>query len=96
MTVAFAALHERLHYRGEDTHLHVVAFDDGQMFFSRHRPPLYDAMARPIAPREVVPGSYVYIRYRAERGRRIMEAIQLVRLPEENPPFDPVPGDGHR
>jgi hypothetical protein len=35
MTVAYAALHHTLRFRGEDTNLFVAAFDDGRMFFSR-------------------------------------------------------------
>jgi hypothetical protein len=96
MTIAFAALHERLRYRGENTKLYVAAFDDGTMFFSRRQPALYDALARLIAQREVPPGSYVNVRYHVERGINRMDAIQLVRLPEEKPPFDPVPDGGHR
>jgi hypothetical protein len=95
MTVAFAAIHQSLRYRGEDTGLHVLAFDDETTFFSRRRPPLYDAMAKLIAQQEVPPGSYVNVRYHEERGINRMDAIQLVRLPEEEPPFDPVPDDGH-
>jgi hypothetical protein len=95
MTVAFAAIHQSLRYRGEDTKLYVAAFDDGTMFVSRRQPALYDALARMIAQREVPPGSYVNVRYHEERGINRMDAIQLVRLPEEEPPFDPVPDDGH-
>jgi hypothetical protein len=95
MTVAFAALHQRLLYRGEDTKLYVAALDDGQMFFSRRRPPLYDAMAHLMPQREVPPGSYVNVRYHEEGGINRMEAVQVVRFPEEEAPFDPVPDDGH-
>ncbi len=65
------------------------------MFFSRHQPPLYDAAAKRIAVREVLSGSYVKVRYRQERGINQMEAVQLVRVAEDAPPFDPVPDDGH-
>jgi hypothetical protein len=95
MTVAFAALDARLRYRGEDTGLHVLAFDDGTTFVSRRRPPLYDAMAKLIAQREVPPGSYVNVRYHVERGINRMEAVQLVHLFEEQSPFDPAPDDRH-
>ena len=54
MTVAYAALHRTLTYRGEDTGLYVAAFDDGTLFFSRHQPPLEDAAAKRIEPREVL------------------------------------------
>jgi hypothetical protein len=95
MTVAFAAVHRTLDYRGEDTGLFVVAFDDGTKFFSRHQPKLYDASAQPIASREVVPGSYVNVRYSEHQKRKLMQAIQLVREPEEEPPFRPILDDGH-
>jgi hypothetical protein len=95
MTVAFAALHRRLLYRGEETTLYAVALEDGTMFFSRHQPPLYDKAARLIAPREVLPGSYVNVRYREERGRKWMEAVQVVKTAEDQSPFDPILDDGH-
>jgi hypothetical protein len=95
MTVAFAALHQRLRYRGEDTGLHVVVFRDGTTFCSRRQPPLYDAGAKLLAPREVLPGSFVNVRYSEERGVNWMHAVQVVRLNEDDPPFDPVPDDGH-
>ena len=95
MTITFAAVHRTLHYRGEDTGLYVVAFDDCTTFFSRRQPPLYDAAARQMSPREVLPGSFVYVRYREHLGRKLIDAIQLVREPEEDPPFDPVLDDGH-
>ena len=95
MTVAFAALHRTIRYKGEDTGLHLVAFEDRTMFFSKQQPKLYDAMAKPIVPREVPPGSYVNVRYRVERGVNRMVAIQIVRQPEEGSPFDPILDDGH-
>ena len=95
MTIAFAAIHRTLAYQGRDTGLHVVAFDDGSTFFSHRQPPLYDAMARPISPREIPPGSRVNVRYRDERGRKLMEAIQILLLAEDPSPFDPVLDDGH-
>ena len=95
MTIAFAALHKHLRYRGEDTKLYVAAFDDGTMFFSRRQPALYDALAQLIAHREVPPGSYVNVRYHEHRGRKLMEGIQLVREPDEETPFDPIQDDGH-
>ncbi len=96
MTLAFAALHRTLLYRGEDTGLHVLAFTDGEVFISRHRPKLYDAAARPIPSRELLPGTYVNLRYSERQQCKLMEAIQLVRLPpEEESPFRPVLDDGH-
>ena len=95
MTIAFAAVHRTLAYDGQDTGLHVVAFDDGDIFFSHRQPPLYDALARPMSPREVPPGSRVNVRYREERRQKWMEAIQILMLAEDPPQFDPVLDDGH-
>jgi hypothetical protein len=95
MTIAFAAVHRTLRYRGEDTGLYVAAFDDGTTFISRRQPRLYDASARPIASREVIPGTYVNVRYSDHQKRILLEAIQLVREPEEEPPFLPILDDGH-
>ena len=95
MTVAYAALHRTLRYRDEDTGLHVLAFEDRTMFFSKRQPKFYDAMAKPVAPREVLPGSYVNVRYHVERGVNRLRAVQIVRRPPEESPFDPVPDDGH-
>jgi hypothetical protein len=95
MTVAYAALHQTLRYKGEDTGLHVLAFDDRRMFFSKQPPKFYDAVAKPIAPREVPPGSYVNVRHHLEHGVNRMTAVQIVRQPEEESPFDPVLDDGH-
>jgi hypothetical protein len=95
MTIAYAALHRTLRYRDEDTGLFVAAFDDGRMFFSRRQPPLYDRQAERIPVREVLAGSYVNIKHKIERGINLMEAVQLVREPSQEHPFDPVPDDGH-
>jgi hypothetical protein len=95
MTIAYAALHRTLRYRGEDTKLYVAAFDNGRMFFSRNQPPLYDRQARPIPPKEVLPGSYVNIKFAIERGFNLMEAVQVVREPPQESPFDPILDDGH-
>jgi hypothetical protein len=95
VTVAFAAVHRTLNYRGEDTGLFVMSFDDGTTFISRRQPRLYDASARAIASREIVPGTYVNVRYSEHQKRKLLEAIQLVREPEEEPPFRPIPEDGH-
>jgi hypothetical protein len=62
MTVAFAAVHNTLRYRGEDTGLFVVSFDDGTTFISRRQPRLYDASARPRAWREIFSGTKVNLR----------------------------------
>jgi hypothetical protein len=43
----------------------------------------------------VVPGTCVYVRYHEHRGRKLMEAIQLIREPEDESPFDPIMDDGH-
>ena len=69
--------------------------NDGTTFFARCQPPLYDALAKQLAQREVPPGSLVNVRYHEERGIYWMHAVQVVRLNEEDPPFDPVPDDGH-
>ena len=95
MTIAYAALHQRLRYRDEETGLYVVAFDDGRMFYNRRQPPLYDRQARHIPAREVLPGSYVNIKYAIERGFNWMEAVQLIHEPPQKSPFDPIPDDGH-
>ena len=95
MTIAYAALHRTLRFRDEDTNLFVAAFDDGRMFFSRRQPPLYDRQARSIPAREVLPGSNVNIKFAIERDSSLMEAVQVVREPPLESPFDPVPDDGH-
>ena len=96
MTVACAALHRTLRDRGEDTGLYVLAFTDGTMFFSRRQPKLYDAGARPVSSRELLPGTYVNVRYSEYQRRKLMEAVQLVRPPpEEELPFKPVLDDWH-
>jgi hypothetical protein len=96
MTVACAALHRTLRYRGEDTGLYILALVDGEVFLSRRQPKLYDAAARPISSREVLPGTYVNVRYSESLQRKLMEAIQLVsEPPEEASPFKPVLDDGH-
>ena len=95
MTVAYAALHQTVRYRGEDTGLHVLAFTDRTMFFASERPKLYDATAKLIPAREIPPGSYVNVRYGVERGVNRMQAVQIVHQPKEKSPFDPVLDDGH-
>jgi hypothetical protein len=95
MTVAYAALHRTMLYRHEDTKLFVAAFDDGQMFFARQQPSLFDRQARPVPPREILPGSYVNVKYLIDRGINWIEAVQLVREPPQESPFDPILDDGH-
>jgi hypothetical protein len=95
MCVAYAALHRTMRYRGEDTKLFVAALWDHQMFFARRQPDFYDRGAQLIAPREVLPGSYVNIIYAIRERVKWMEAIQLVEEPAQDSPFDPVPDDGH-
>ena len=95
MTVAYAALDRTLRYRDEDTKLYVAAFEDGQMFFSRDQPPLYDRRAQRVPVREVLPGSRVNIRYLVEQGINRMKAVQVVQEPPQESPFDPIPDDGH-
>ncbi len=43
--------------------------------------------------REVMPDPYVYVRYTDQDRRKWMEAIQLVKEPEEEAPFSPVLAD---
>jgi hypothetical protein len=43
---------------------------------------------------EVLPGSYVNIKFAIERGLNLMEAVQVVREPPQESPFDPIPDDG--
>ena len=95
MTVAYTALHRRLKYRDEDTGLYAVAFTDGDVFLSREQQPLYDSAARPIAPREVLPGSRVNVRYVVDERVRRLLAVQVVMEPVVKPPFDPQTDDGH-
>lgn len=94
MTIAYAALDQTVCYRDEDTNLYVVAFDDGRMFFSRRPPLLYDRDALAIPMREVLPGSYVNVKFAIERGSNWMAAVQLVRGPQQGSPFDPITDDG--
>ena len=94
MTIAFAAVHQRLRFRGEDTKLYGVAFDDGTMFLSASQPKLYDRMAKPIPPREVLPGSYVNVSYRRVLGVNRMEAVQVIRFAEDDAAGFPD-RDGH-
>jgi hypothetical protein len=95
MTVAYAAVHRRLHYRGEDTKLYALAFADRTMFFARQPPRLFDAMAKPIALQEVFPGTRVNVKYHVEKGINRMTAVQIARHPVEEPPFDAVSYDDH-
>lgn len=46
-------------------------------------------------PATEMPGSYVNIKFAIERGFNLMEAVQVVREPPLDSPFDPVPDDGH-
>jgi hypothetical protein len=95
MTIAYAALHRPLVYRGEDTRLYGLAFEDGQTFVSRRQPSLYDRHAQPVLLREVLPGSKVNVSFIVEEGIKRMLAVQLVSEATEQVPFDPIPDDGH-
>lgn len=88
--IAFAAVHQRLRWQGEDTSFFGVAFDDGTMFLSRRRPPVYDARAKKIASTEIPSGSTVKVRYRVEGRINWLDAIQIVSVAEEECPFTPV------
>lgn len=92
MTIAYAAVHRTLRYRNENTKLYVATLEDGSRFFARHPPDLYDRQACPTPMREVLPGSYVNIRYLVEHGINWMEAVQIVREPSQPSPFDPIAG----
>ena len=66
MTIAYAALHQRLRYRGEDTGFYVVALDDGTVFINGQPPLLFDRKARGITLRqlqEMLPGTRVNIEF---------------------------------
>jgi hypothetical protein len=88
--IAFAAVHHRLRWRGEDTTFFGIGFDDGTMFLSRLQPPVYDARAKKIVAGEIPPGSVVNVRYRVEGRVNWLDAIQIVQLAEEESPFMPV------
>jgi hypothetical protein len=88
MTVAIAAVHKMLRYKGKDSGLFYLVLDDGDVYVSRRRPALYGSDARPIPTRELEPGSYVNVLYSVDRRRKLMEAIQLIsEPPEEESPF---------
>ncbi len=95
VTIAYAALHQRLRYRGEDTGLYAVSLDDERLFVSRQQPRLYDRQAQRMSVRELLPGSFVKVKFSTERGVNLMNAVQLIREPALDFPFDPVPDDGH-
>ena len=95
MTVAYAALDRTLRYRDEDTKLYVAVFEDGQMFFSRDQPPLYDRRAQRVPVREVLPGSRVNIRYLVEQGIQPDGSRPGGSGTAPGSPFDPIPDDGH-
>jgi hypothetical protein len=89
-TVAIGALHQRVTFRGEPWPFYVLALDSGEVFLARRQPAFYNRGAQPIAPREIPPGSVVRVRYYEEGGMRRMDAVQIVRLAEDQSPFDPV------
>jgi hypothetical protein len=60
------------------------------VFLARRQPDLYDRNAQSITSREILPGSVVRVRYHEGDGVRWMEAVQIVRLAEDQLPFDPV------
>ena len=90
--IAFAAVHCRLRWKGEDTSFYGVGFDDGTMFLSRRQPPVFDAQAKKIGAGEILPGSTVNVRYRIDGRVNWLDAIQIVQLAEEESPFMPVMG----
>lgn len=88
--IAFAAVHCRLRWKGEDTGFYGVGFDDGKIFLSNRQPSVFDARAKKIGAREILPGSTVNVRYRIDGRINWLEAIQIVQLAEEESPFMPV------
>ena len=88
--MAFAALHRTLSYRGEDTGLFVIAGQDGSEFFSRKKPALFDSMAKPVAAREILPGSIINVRFQFRPEYRQIEAVQIVTETAPPCPFEPV------
>ena len=94
MTVAYAAIHRHLHYKGEDTGLYGLAFVDGRTFLSRVPPALYDRQARRIPCRELLPGSRVNVSFVVEQKINRLQAVQVVDESGQSCPFDPVPDDG--
>jgi hypothetical protein len=92
-TVALGALHQRVTFRSEPWPFYVLALDSGEVFLARRLPALYDRGAQPVAPREIPAGSVVRVRYCEEGGMRWMNAVQIVRLCEDQSPFDPVVED---
>jgi hypothetical protein len=95
MTVAYSAVRQPLCYRGENTNLYALAFEDRTMFFARQAPLLFDAQANRIAVREIRPGAYVNVRYQVEKGITRMTAVQIARSADEQRPFDRITDDGH-
>jgi len=95
VTIAYAAVHQRLRYRGEDTGLYVVALDDGTVFVNSRPPVLFDRDVFKIPMRELeelLPGTRVNISYGFnQRRRKIVEAIQVLSEPAQPAPFKPVP-----
>ncbi len=91
MTVAFSALHRHLLFRGEDTGLHVLALDDGTMFFNRVSPRLFDRDGKRIMMQEFLAGDYVRVKYLEKGGIKKMDAVQIVEQAADDCPFDPVP-----
>jgi hypothetical protein len=88
--IAFAAVHQRLRWRGDDTSFYGLGFDDGMMFVSRRQPPIFEAPAQKVGAREILPGSTVNVRYRVDGRVNWLDAIQIVQVAEEESPFMPV------
>jgi hypothetical protein len=91
--VAFAAVHQRLHSKDEPWPYYCLVFDNGEIFLSRRQPVLYAADASLISTREIPPGSVVRVRYDELNGIRQMTAVQIIRMAEDQSPFDPETDD---
>jgi hypothetical protein len=91
--VAYAALHQTLRYRGEDTKLYSLAFTDGSLFFAKRAIELYDAANARVALREIGPGTVVRVVAQERKGVNWMSAVQVIRELVVNSPFGPLPED---
>jgi hypothetical protein len=94
--VAFACIHRRLIWRGEETAFYVLAFQDETIFVAKAPAKLFDALAKRItSPIEIPPGTEVSVRFHLDRGVRWMTALQIIRWADDDQDaFEPVEGEG--
>ncbi len=94
--VAFACVHQKLRWRGEETPYFVLALQDEAVFLSTLPVRLFDAANKAVPSAvEITPGSEVRVRWRADHGVRWMTAVQIVRLSDDDQAlFEPVAGEG--